>query len=340
MSAIDSLQPDLLRYCDNSGPASRSFHCFGIFDANSTRSSTAGQFLLGTDKRPSPPRTGPHATGKSQSLVATTQSDESIDDIVPLSSLNHPDPTSNTSPQLNTQVHLDNLSSGLSHAGDVVFACSPISAPEFDNDVPFHNDLSFASDPFQEAFQTQSWDPDIQLNEACSERYNIIDSQGMESPSFHSIPMGLSANALTNEETFLMHHYATKVVHLFCTLENPKSPWQTIHLPRALQSAGELVVLKSTSGIRHSLRSALLAISAFCLSNDYKIQSKQDLAQEWNRRGTYYRGKSIMHLKQALDSGLSSGPRPKYKEILATMLSMISINVSSDLVMKQLSGNS
>lgn len=341
MSAIDSLQPDLLRCHNNNGPASRSFQCFGVFDANSTRSITAGQVLLDTDKRPGSPRatrTSPHNTGKSQSLVATTQSEESIDDIVPIPSLNRPDPTSNASPQLNTEVHLANLSSGLSHAGDVVFACSPISALEFDNDVPFHNDLSFAPDPFQQAFPSQSWDTDIQQNEACSERYNIIDSQRMESPSFHSIPMGLSANALTNEETFLMHHYATKVVHLFCTLD--KSPWQTIHLPRALQSAGELVVLKSTSGIRHSLRSALLAISAFCLSNDYKIQSKQDLAQKWNRRGTYYRGKSIMHLKQALDSGLSSEPRPKYKEILATMLSMISINVSSDLVMKQLSGNS
>lgn len=215
-----------------------------------------------------------------------------------------------------------------------MFAGSPTSAPKLGNDELFYNDLSFASNPFQEAFSTHNWDTDIQLNEACRERCNIIDSQRLGDLSFHSIPIGLSANALTNEETFLMHHYATKVVHLFCALDNPKSPWQTIHLPRALQSAGELVVLKSTSGIRQSLRSALLSISAFCLSNDYKIQSKQDLAHKWNCRGTYYRGKSIMHLKQALDSGLSSEPRPKYKEILATMLSMISINVRSGLVIE------
>lgn len=343
MSAIDSLQPDLLHYHNNNGPASRSFQCFGVFDASSTRSITAGQVLLDTEKRPASPsatRTSPRHTGESQSLVATTQSEESIDDIVPIPSLNHHDPTSNNSPQLNTQVHLDNFSSGLSHAGDGVFAGSPISAPELGNDALFYNDLSFAFNPFQEAFPSHGWDTDIQLSDAHSERCDILDSQGMEEPSFHSIPMGLSANALTNEETFLMHHYATKVVHLFCTLDNPKSPWQTIHLPRALQSAGELVVLKSTSGIRHSLRNALLAISAFCLSNDYKIQIKQDLAQKWNRRGTYYRGKSIMHLKQALDSGLSSEPRPKYKEILATMLSMISINVRSDLAIKQTSRNS
>lgn len=134
-------------------------------------------------------------------------------------------------------------------------------------------------------------------------------------------------SGLSSQERFLMHHYTNRVVYLFSVLDNPKSPWKTVHLPRALQSAGELAVQGSTSEIRNSLRNALLSISAFCLSNDHRIQAHHDESRKWAQAATCYRGKAIRHLKEAVNSGFSSESRPKYKECLATMLSMVTINV-------------
>ncbi|WAO95781.1 Zn(2)-C6 fungal-type domain-containing protein [Fusarium falciforme] len=133
---------------------------------------------------------------------------------------------------------------------------------------------------------------------------------------------------LTGKERFLMHHYMNRVVHLFCALDNPKSPWKTIHLPRALQSAGELVIQGSTSRIRGALRNALLSVSAFCLSND-KVQIQDEDARKWRKDGICYRGIAIKLLSEAIAPASFSKCRPKYKEFLATMLSMISINVMS-----------
>ncbi|RTE85338.1 hypothetical protein BHE90_000112 [Fusarium euwallaceae] len=133
---------------------------------------------------------------------------------------------------------------------------------------------------------------------------------------------------LTGKERFLMHHYMNRVVHLFCALDNPKSPWKTIHLPRALQSAGELVIQGSTSQIRGALRNALLSVSAFCLSND-KVQIQDEDARKWRKDGICYRGIAIKLLSEAIAPASFSKCRPKYKEFLATMLSMISINVMS-----------
>jgi arginine metabolism regulation protein II len=138
---------------------------------------------------------------------------------------------------------------------------------------------------------------------------------------------------LTGKERFLMYHYMNRVVHLFCALDNPKSPWKTIHLPRALQSAGELVIQGSTSKIRGALRNALLSVSAFCLSND-KVQIQDEDARKWRKDGICYRGIAIKLLSEAIAPASFSKCRPKYKEFLATMLSMISINVSYRLLQR------
>ncbi|RSL48368.1 hypothetical protein CEP54_012979 [Fusarium duplospermum] len=154
-------------------------------------------------------------------------------------------------------------------------------------------------------------------------------SANEDSQTALSFPIAPSPSPeLTGKERFLMHHYMNRVVHLFCALDNPKSPWKTIHLPRALQSAGELVIQGSTSQIRGALRNALLSVSAFCLSND-KDQIQDEDARKWRKDGICYRGIAIKLLSEAIAPASFSKCRPKYKEFLATMLSMISINVMS-----------
>lgn len=135
------------------------------------------------------------------------------------------------------------------------------------------------------------------------------------------------STSLPEQEQFLMYHYSHRAVNLFCVIDNRKSPWKTIHLPRALQSIGQLSISGSSSSIRNALRNALLSISAFYLSNDSKSRLCTDEAVRWTRKATMLRGRAIELLKDAVNNDFTSKSVPKYKEFLATMLSMITINV-------------
>lgn len=128
-------------------------------------------------------------------------------------------------------------------------------------------------------------------------------------------------------ERFLMNHYVHRVVHLFCVTDYEKSPWKTIHLPRVLQSTGQLSLHGSTTKIREALRNALLSISAFYLANDSHSRACQKEAGTWANDAIKFRGRAIKLLKETVESSTPES-RPKYKELLATMLSMITINVS------------
>jgi arginine metabolism regulation protein II len=129
-------------------------------------------------------------------------------------------------------------------------------------------------------------------------------------------------------DNFLMRHYAERVCHLFCVIDTVKSPWKTIHLPRALQSMGELSVTGKTTTVRSALCNALLSISAWYLSNDHHRHQNTELGQRWAGVAAKYGYNAIAMLKRAVECDMYSSPKPKYKEFLASMLSMVTINVS------------
>ncbi|KAJ5786796.1 fungal-specific transcription factor domain-containing protein [Penicillium pulvis] len=106
-------------------------------------------------------------------------------------------------------------------------------------------------------------------------------------------------------EQFLLHHYMRRV------------------------STGEMNIEGSTSHIQHALRNALLSISAFTLSNDSTSRGNHDEANRWANEAMIFRGKTFKLLKDSVERGFQSESSPKYKDYLATMLSMISINVTS-----------
>jgi hypothetical protein len=132
-----------------------------------------------------------------------------------------------------------------------------------------------------------------------------------------------------NLDHFLMRHYAERVCHLFCVIDTTKSPWKTIHLPRALQSMGELSVTGKTTTVRSALCNALLSISAWYLSNDHHRHQNTELGRRWAGIAAKYGYDAIAMLKRAVELDMYSSPKPKYKEFLASMLSMVTINVSS-----------
>ncbi|KAL4909132.1 hypothetical protein BDW74DRAFT_174344 [Aspergillus multicolor] len=155
--------------------------------------------------------------------------------------------------------------------------------------------------------------------------HNIIDELQLALPPTNT----LEPQAVPNRERFLMSHYMTRVITLFCVIDNAKSPWKTIHLPRVLQCASELSFGGTTTRIRNALRKSLLSISAINLSNDYRARGCIADAESWGNVGSRYGYEAIGLLKYAVETDFYAVQRPKYKEFLATMLSMITINVMS-----------
>ncbi|KAL4736095.1 fungal-specific transcription factor domain-containing protein [Aspergillus similis] len=143
------------------------------------------------------------------------------------------------------------------------------------------------------------------------------------------VPRPLSPGPVSSNERLLMHYYSTTLVHLFPVLDSPKSPWKTVHLPRMFQGTGELVVSGSTSQIRAALRNTLLSVSPFYLSKHNRLQSRSDEESKWRREAMHYHGTGMTLLKDSVNTRSTCTARPKYKENLATMLSMISVNVIS-----------
>lgn len=139
-------------------------------------------------------------------------------------------------------------------------------------------------------------------------------------------PPGSPASGIELDH-FLMRHYAERVCHLFCVVDTPKSPWKTIHLPRTLQSMGEVSVTGKTTTVRSALRNALLSISAWYMSNDHYRHRSNELGQRWASVASKYGYNAIALLKRAVASDMYPSPKPKYKEFLASMLSMVTINV-------------
>lgn len=204
----------------------------------------------------------------------------------------------------------------------------------------FETALHNQSRPATREFEHRQNVPRTSQSKYSEDSYHIADTSALSlmvsspmgswSASDGSLSFPVAApmpSPVAQRERFLLYHYTHKVVNLFCVIDNAKSPWKTIHLTRVLQSEGEFSIVGSTSRIRVALRKALLSISAFYMSNDYIARGHRGEARQWEDAATRFRGDAIGLLKGAMETDLYSGARPRYQEFLATMLSMISINV-------------
>ncbi|KAJ5728381.1 hypothetical protein N7493_004711 [Penicillium malachiteum] len=192
--------------------------------------------------------------------------------------------------------------------------------------------------PFKESLGLASAEEDINIDQLAQlgqldafdlQNDGVNQVQGHSIWNFNLAPVVLQAPSpayLSSNERLLMHYYTTRVVNTFPALDSPKSPWKTFHLPRALQSAGEMAVHGTTCVIRSALRSTLLSISAFYLSKHMRCQSQIDEATKWETEAMHFHGTAMSLLNESVNTRFTSPTRPKYKEVLATMLSMVSIN--------------
>ncbi|KAH8729870.1 fungal-specific transcription factor domain-containing protein [Ilyonectria robusta] len=289
LTSIDSLD------AHQGGSSSLNVGCFGVFGAASSPPVFTPQIAVSDDR--------PMSIGSSDSENYFDQPDIS-------------DPF-NVSDVLPVAVFLDAFSPSE--------FMGPDSLPIFDFSTPSLTTEDFTTSLYDSTDLVQHKPKDSPRLEVLSPRFSNDAWHTFSQP----IPRCPTESPLTKQEQFLMSHYVNRVVRLFCVIDNAKSPWKTIHLPRALQSVGELSIVGSTSRIQGALRNALLSISAFYLSNDNKSRARSDDALKWANEATWFRGKAIKLLKDAVENDFYSVPKPKYKEFLATMLSMISINVMS-----------
>ncbi|KAH7157955.1 fungal-specific transcription factor domain-containing protein [Dactylonectria estremocensis] len=212
---------------------------------------------------------------------------------------------------------LCNLHTDQSHLQSLGF--TPDQHDTAPDDVVFSDALSHVAQPQQETPPLAS-DAKLIKQSTPGESWHLVPN-----PQFQSIV----PNVISTQERFLMGHYMNRVINLFCVIDNGKSPWKTIHLPKVLQGAGELSFTSQTTRIRNALRNALLSVSAFYLSNDHHTSRRRDEAKKWGDVASQYRYEAIGLLKEGVETDLYTKERPKYKEFLATMLSMVTINVMS-----------
>jgi hypothetical protein len=126
----------------------------------------------------------------------------------------------------------------------------------------------------------------------------------------------------------LLHHYINHVVDLMTAVATPKGPWKSISLPRALLGVGQLVSLGRTSHACNALYNAILAISAYNLAALHNLGHQEAEAQIWREGALKCRARAVTLLKTCLDKDCCISTRGKYKEVVAAMLSMITIDVS------------
>lgn len=111
-------------------------------------------------------------------------------------------------------------------------------------------------------------------------------------------------------------------------VNTPKSPWKSIHLPRTLQGRGELAILGSTLHAQNALLHALLTISAFNFVSHHSRATQEQQAQNLRAIALNCKARVVTYLKACLRDDCPLSKRGKYKEVLAAILSMITINVS------------
>ncbi|KAI1615084.1 arginine metabolism regulation protein II [Exophiala viscosa] len=165
--------------------------------------------------------------------------------------------------------------------------------------------------------------------------------------SMSRIPRSLSnmenISRIPSEARFLLEYYSTDVVDFMCHLPNPQSPWRTIHFPGAMSTMADLLVFGSTNNARMALFYALLSISANHLGSkipwsaqlerrsqdaarDSGSNDSREMSNYWLTKGASFEDMATAQIQSCLDL---SEDHEVYRELLVSLLSMVTISVTS-----------
>ncbi|KAG9585117.1 hypothetical protein KCV04_g19562, partial [Aureobasidium melanogenum] len=117
-----------------------------------------------------------------------------------------------------------------------------------------------------------SWQPQqSQSQEHANLGANLVPSPTASSSASNPPDLGIwpaPVIQVSDDVKVLLSNYMYRVVDTFAIIKSPKNPWKIIHLPRAVQIAGELTLIGSTTTVRLALFNAILAVSSFYMAND------------------------------------------------------------------------
>lgn len=133
---------------------------------------------------------------------------------------------------------------------------------------------------------------------------------------------------LTVQVKYLLDHYSNNVLHIFSILDNKDTPWRNFHLPRAYQCCTELEVVGKSSPARSALLHAILSVSAFHLQNKHMHLNQTETAMKWANIASTHRFQALDYLTTSAADPLTASTNSEYKELLAAMLSMVTVDVS------------
>ncbi|KAF2767800.1 hypothetical protein EJ03DRAFT_365124 [Teratosphaeria nubilosa] len=177
-------------------------------------------------------------------------------------------------------------------------------------------DVAYLSEPFE--------NDDIHRDHDPSSLEALVATPAYHQPNQYFLHS--QNHALCRESRYLLEHYIHKVVRVFTTIDNPKSPWKIYHVPTVLRTVGELEVSGTASFVKVALLYAVLSVSAFHMANHCVDDSDK---MTWNTVATGKRYKATQYLNKAVDVALVQKHPVKYKEMLAAMLTMVTIDVVS-----------
>jgi arginine metabolism regulation protein II len=86
---------------------------------------------------------------------------------------------------------------------------------------------------------------------------------------------------------------------------------------------------------RNALINALLSISAFNLAQKFVGVCHSSEIEKWSKAAQEYRFRAVNFLKTCLEVDFKQPSKVRYKEILAAMLSMVTIDVSCHVDVKE-----
>jgi arginine metabolism regulation protein II len=154
----------------------------------------------------------------------------------------------------------------------------------------------------------------------------IFDSWNISSPIL-IMSNDENLSKLPPEARSLLNYYSLRIIDVMSMSPIQKTPWETIHLPCAMSALADVMVYGETKSFaKMALLYALLSISSFHIGLAEK--TSEERSQYWNARGALHKRKAEKYLQSALDKSLPKATKGKYKEVLMSILSMVTIGVS------------
>lgn len=162
----------------------------------------------------------------------------------------------------------------------------------------------------------------------CTNETSPDETNANLSLSIHS-DLFLRPTFLTVQVKHLLDHYSRNVLRIFSILDNKNTPWSSFHLPRALQCCSELEVAGKSTPARSALLYATLSVSAYNLQCRHASENQDAVARKWATVGMKYRLEALQFLRTSASNPLVATTNSEYKELLAAMLSMVTVDVVS-----------